>query len=189
MKIVAPLPHAGEYFLPTALPITEDLDSLTVLFGNVVDPLVLTWNLKVFSRGLFPALIVQLLQLKCPASSSNIQFDMRHCLTIADKQQHRNAIHLKCIDEPTLILLIDCVNSIEIYCSGPSAICYFIRNTIRSVIEKELTESSPQDCFYCSCSHNQQKHYCCVDKGKVTCNKMYPAREMTLKQQTWFKGI
>ena len=190
LKIVAPLPHAGEYFLPTALPITEDLDSLTVLFGNEVDPLILTWNLKVFSRGLFPALIVQLLQLKCSASPSKyIQFDMQHCLTIANKQQHRNAIHLKCIDEPTLILLIDHVNSIEIHCSGPSTICYYIRNTIRSVIENELAEPSPQDCFYCSCSCDQPKHYCHVDKGKLTCDKRFPARDMTPKQQAWFKGI
>lgn len=189
LKIVAPLPHVGEYFLPTALPITEDLDSLTVLFGNEVDPLILTWNLKVFPRGLFPALIVQLLQLKYPASPSNILFDMRHCLTIADKQQHRNAIHLKCINEPTLILLIDHVHSIEIRCSGPSAICYYIQNTIRSVIENELAQSSPQYCFYCSCSSDQPKHYCRVDEGKLTCGKRFPAREMTLKQQAWFKGI
>ena len=189
LHIVAPLPNAGEYFLPTALPIAKNVDSLTALFGVEVDPLVLTaFSRKAFSRGLFSALIVHLLQPKCSASPSKyIQFDMRHCLTIADKQQHRNAIHLKCIDEPTFILLIDRVISIEVYCSGPSAICYYIRNIIRSFIEIELPGFSPQDCFYCPCSGDQ--HYCRVDKGKLTCHKSDTAKKMTAKQQAWFKGI
>ena len=61
--IMASLPEKGKYFLPTVLATTSftDYKSIPYPFKEHIDPLILSWNMKPLPRGVFPALVVNLL--------------------------------------------------------------------------------------------------------------------------------
>ena len=70
--IMAPLPEEGKYFLPTVLPTTSSIDykSIPSPFKQHVEPLILSWDMKPFPRGIFPALVTNL--LKCMTFNLNV---------------------------------------------------------------------------------------------------------------------
>ena len=170
--IIASLPQPGKYFLPSVLPTATLLESSKAIFTSNTDPLILTWDMKSLPQGLFPALVVNLLNRK-----SSPQFDLE---SSSDNLQYRNAIHLKCIGPGGAVLLVDAIYWLEIYYSGLSSECCVIRHSVKegvkAVVKKfryKLALSIPQECFHCTI-HKTNDHLCRPNEAQkrlTCCNK------------------
>ena len=165
--IIGSLPQPGKYFLPSVLPTATLLESFKAIFTSNIDPLILTWDMKSLPQGLFPALVVNLLNRK-----SSPQFDLG-----SGNPQYRNAIQLDCIGPGGAVLLVDAIYWLEIYYSGPSNNCCVIQHSVKegvkAVVKKfqyKLTLSIPQECFHCMI-HKTSDHLCRPneDQKKLTC--------------------
>ena len=165
--IIASLPQPGKYFLPSVLPTSTLSESSRAIFTSNTDPLILTWDMKSLPQGLFPALIVNLLNRK-----SSPQFDLG-----SGNPQYRNAIQLDCIGPGGAVLLVDAIYWLEICYSGPSNKCCVIRHSVKegvkAVVKKfqyKLTLSIPQERFHCTI-HKTSGHLCRPneDQKKLTC--------------------
>ena len=65
--VIASLPEKGQYFLPTVLPTAtsfKQYKSISAPFKQYTAPLILSWDMKPLPRGVFPALIINLLHSK-----------------------------------------------------------------------------------------------------------------------------
>ena len=167
--IIGSLPQPGKYFLPSVLPTATLSESSKAIFTSNTDPLILTWDMKSLPQGLFPALVVNLLNRK-----SSPQFDLD---SSSGNLQYRNAIHMQCIGLGGAVLLVDAIYWLEIYYTGPSNKCCVIRHSVKegvkAVVEKfryKLTLSIPQECFHCTV-HKTSDHLCRPneDQKRVTC--------------------
>ena len=167
--IIASLPQPGKYFLPSVLPTATLSESSKAKFTSNTDPLILTWDMKSLPQGLFPALVVNLLNRK-----SSPQFDLE---SSSGNLQYRNAICLKCIGPGGAVLLVDAIYWLEIYYSDLSSECYVIQHSIKegvkAVVKKfhyKLILSIPQDHFHCTI-HKTSDHLCCPNEAqkRVTC--------------------
>ena len=169
--IIAALPQEGKYFIPCVLPTTTLSESLKCIFSKNTDPLVLTWGMCPLPQGLFPALVVNLLRLKC-----SIKFDLQPSIP-SSNLQYRNAIRLTCTGLGGAVLLVDAIYWLEIYYSGPGEKCYIIRKSIKEGIDAVVKKfrfkpilSIPQENFHCTI-HKTTDHLCCPNDTmkKVTC--------------------
>ena len=173
--IIASLPQTQSdkymYFLPSVLPtVTISESSIADVFKANTDPLILTWDTKSLPQGLFPALVVNLLNRK-----SLPQFNLGS--SSSGNLQYRNAIQLSCIGPGGAVLLVDAIYWLEIYYSGPSSKCCIIRHLIKegikAVVKKfqyKVTLSIPQEHFHCTI-HKTSDHLCHLneDQKMVTC--------------------
>ena len=187
--IISPLLHKpGEYFIPSVLPTTNNLDFLRKPFIRNVDPLILTWNEKPLPQGLFPALVVNLLSRK-----SSPKFSLTH----ADKPQYRNAIRLACTNLGGAVLLVDAIYWLEVLYTCPHNECHHIRKAIKEGVSAVVDKfhylddlKCPEECFHCSIC-NTTEHFCHLseDKPILICCKddtNDPVRINRTRQQPWF---
>ena len=187
--IISPLPHKpGEYFIPCVLTINNNLESLIEPFTKKIDPLVLTWNEKPFPQGLFPALVVRILSRKSfpifVLSPPQV-----------DKPQYCNAICLSCISLGGAVLLVDAINWLKIFYSGPTNECYNIRQVIKESIDAVADKFNyicslkyPKEQLLCSICKTTE-HLCCLNekKKKVTCCNTHVTDDPDKERQLpWF---
>ena len=116
--VVAKLSN-GQYFIPCVLPTNPPCQQLKHTYFNKVDPLFIGWDKMPVPLGLFPALVVHLLQRE-----AHLKLDL------SKDQQLRNAIYLSCISIEGAILLVDSIDWIEVYYSGDNSKCPQIRRAI-----------------------------------------------------------
>ena len=169
--IIGSLPQPGKYFLPSVLPTATLSESSKAIFTSNTDPLILTWDMKSLPQGLFPALVVNLLNRK-----SSPQFDLD---SSSGNLQYRNAIHMQCIGLGGAVLLVDAIYWLEIYYTGPSNKCCVIRHSVKegvkAVVKKfryKLTLSIPQECFHCTMHEAITSDHLCrpnETQKRVTC--------------------
>ena len=98
--IFASLPEQGKYFIPTVLPTADLTQSMTASFINDVDPLILSWDMKPLPKGVFPALVVNLLHYQ-----GFPRFYLPHAEASNEHLRYRNAITLSI--DAGYILLVD----------------------------------------------------------------------------------
>ena len=169
--IMAPLPEEGKYFLPTVLPTTSSTDykSIPSPFKQHTEPLILSWDMKPFPRGIFPALVTNLLNCK-----DQMTFKLKHPLRTTPR--YRNVITLQANRGD--VLLIDGKSWLAIYYSGSSKECYSLRNTVRAGIIKVISNFqytvnvySLEDYFYCripDCPNKSSEHFYRLNDDKIT---------------------
>ena len=192
--IMAPLPEEGKYFLPTVLPTTSSTDykSIPSPFKQHVEPLILSWDMKPFPRGIFPALVTNLLNCK-----DQMTFKLKHPLRTTPR--YRNVITLQANRGD--VLLIDGKSWLAIYYSGSSKECYSLRNTVRAGIIEVISNFqytvnvySLEDYFYCripDCPNKSTEHFCRLsdDKITLTCQDSSKTTDTDRScQLPWFKG-
>ena len=182
--IFASLPEQGKYFVPTVLPHIDLKEDMKIPFKKDVDPLILSWKMVPLPHGVFPALVVNLLQ--------DLQKFTLPCAGASNKHlRYRNAITL-CADAGD-ILLVDAIFWMEIYYSGPPKICSTIRTAIHdgicSIISSfhYISNISPDEYFYCKkCSNS---HFCRINDTKdiLTCNETHQTFDIDkYRQLPWF---
>ena len=192
--IMAPLPDEGKYFLPTVLPTTSSIDykSIPPPFKRHVKPLILSWGMKPFPHGIFPALVTNLLNCK-----DQMTFKLKHPTPTTPR--YRNIITLQANHGD--VLLIDGKSWLAIYYSGFSKRCYSLRNTVRTGIievidnfQYTVNVYSLEDYFYCripDCPYKSSEHFCRLndDKLTLTCQDSAETTDTDkLCQLPWFRG-
>ena len=131
-----------------------------------VDSLILSWDMKPLPRGVFPALVVNLLH--CQGFP---RFHLPQSEATNGHLRYRNAITLSV--DAGYILLVDSIYWMEIYYSGPSNRCFAVRtaihvgiNTIIGSFHYMSGVQSPDENFYCKiCS--DKCHFCRIDNTKI----------------------
>ena len=169
--IIAPLPEEGNFFLPSVLPTSDNLEKIRGPFLRNMDSLVLTWEMKPLPQGVFPALVVDLLKRQIsPIFNLYRPIDLNE-----ESRQYRNAIRLACLDLGGAILLVDAIYWLEIYYHGRSTKCSAIRcsilDGINAVVKKFQYKpilSIPQERFLCSICPSPRNHLCRPDEDKET---------------------
>ena len=192
--VIAELPDKGQYFIPCVLP-TEPLEYQEKKdFSNDANELCFRWEKMPIPLGLFPALVVQLMQRE-----NGQEF------TLSEKQQLRNAIYLDCPPMGGAILLVDSIDWIEVYYSGENSKCSQIRRTIVDGISSVVNTFGYQDelrrprqGFYCQvdkeCCNCTRKHLCFVPTDQdrptvVTCSKTSQVKNCSPQQIYWFDSV
>ena len=112
-----------------------------------------------------------------------------------DRPQYRNAICLSCISLGGAVLLVDAINWLKIFNSGPTNECYNIRQVIKESIDAVADKFNyicsltyPKEQLLCSICKTTE-HLCCLNekKKKVTCCNTHitddPDKE---RQLPWF---
>ena len=172
LLILAYLPKEEKYFIPTVLPTTStNFQSIPSTFNQYVDPLIISWDMKPFPRGIFPALVVNLL---CP--KNQIAFQLKRSLRSTPR--YRNMINLQAISYGGDVLLVDGIFWMAIYYSGPSKECNSLHNAVHEGIVKVISkfqytvnEYSLKDYFYCKipdCPNKSSEHFCRLSDDKLT---------------------
>ena len=168
--IFASLPEQGKYFIPTVLPTVDLTQAMKAPFIKVVDPLILSWDMKPLPKGLFPALMVNLLHYQ-----GFPRFYLPHAEASNEHLRYRNAITLSI--DAGYILLVDSIYWMEVYYAGPSNRCFAIRTAIHAGIQAIIGSfhymrgvQTVDENFYCKiCS--DKCHFCRIDhtKNTLTC--------------------
>ena len=171
--IMASLPEKGKYFLPTVLPTTTtftEYKSIPAPFKQYTDPLILSWDMKPLPRGIFPALVVNLLH-----RNHLPKFQLRRPLRSTPR--YRNAITLR--TDYGDILLVDGIYWMAIYSTDPLKRCCILREAVHSSIHKIISNfqctgnfKNLEEYFYCKiCSNESPEHFCYLndDQKTVTC--------------------
>ena len=192
--IMAPLPEEGKYFLPTVLPTTSSIDykSIPSPFKQHVEPLILSWDMKPFPHGIFPALVTNLLNCK-----DQMTFKLKRPTPTTPR--YRNIITLQANHGD--VLLIDGKSWLAIYYSGSSKECYSLRNTVHAAIieiidnfQYTVNVYSLEDYFYCripDCPNKSSEHFCRLsdDKLTLTCQDSSKTTDTDRSHQLpWFIG-
>ena len=182
--------HFPAIVLPNR-PSTE-YKSIPSTFMKHVDPLILSWDMKPLPRGVFPALVVNLLhciyqlrlQLKRPLRST---------------PHYRNVItlHTNCGD----VLLVDGIYWIAVYYSGFSTECFTLQDIIYTGINEVISKyqymsnvKSVIEYFYCTisdCPKNASEHFCRLSEDKLKCicqNSSQTTDTDKSCQLPWFRG-
>ena len=172
--VVAHLPKKGKYFLPCVLPTTFFLDKIRSPFLKYMDSLVLTWEMHPIPQGLFPALVVNMINRQIAPN-----FELFQPSGCSDQVlQYRNAIRLSSLDLGGAVLLVDAVYWLEVYYSGRPDRCLLIRQAVYDGIEAVVKKfqykpilTMPQQRFHCSFCTYEEEHLCRPDDAKtiLTC--------------------
>ena len=157
------------YFIPCVLPTCDDLSEIKQSYMMQLDPLILTWNLEPVPQGVFPALIIHLLQR-----------DQFPVFEVTAVQQYRNAFNYLVIIWEVQYYSSTPLYWLEVYYTNHvSAIgrCCSIRSAIDEGISKVTDKfcydsPSPIKCFFCSHPHYDNPHVCklSVDMVLLTCH-------------------
>ena len=202
LLVIAQVPgeeREEDYFMPCVLPTKPVSDKLKAAFTKQADPLFLSWDQLPVPQGMFPALVVQLLQRK---ERPTFQlFKPSHC---SSQQQFRNAIRLTCRGVSGGILLVDATYWIEVYYSGQTFDCSLIRqsvlNAVSNVVDKfnyQPELKSPQEGFLCQVcdSSPPSSHPCCITSSEgrlsVTCSAdpVFTDLVISCRQLCWFDDM
>ena len=170
--IMAALPKEGKYFMPTVLPTTPftEYKSVPPQFKQYTDPLILSWNMKPLPRGIFPALVVNLLH-----RNHSPMFQLTDPLCSIPR--YRNAITLR--TDYGDILLVDGIYWMAMYSTDPLKRCSALREAAHTGIS-EVVDSfcymanvkNLDEYFYCKiCSNKTFEHFCRLndDRKTITC--------------------
>ena len=190
LLVIAKLPEE-EYFIPCALstkPLSEDQKKQ---YSTNADALCICWDDMPIPLGLFPALVVQLLQ-----RVGGLQFKFKQ------QQQLRNAISLSCPLIGGAILLVDSIDWMEVYYSGDNSkypqIRHAVLDGVSAVIDKfgyKPALRNPREGFLCqadegckSAPPHPSKVPTGDDRSNLTCSrdacKTY--RWSVPRQSYWF---
>ena len=172
--VVARLSEEGKYFIPCVLPTTSVLDTIRSPFLKYMDSLVLTWEMHPIPQGLFPALVVNMINRQTAP-----KFDIFQSSGCSDQVlQYRNAIRLSSLDLAGAVLLVDAVYWLEVHYSGRSDRCLLIRQAVYDGIDVVVKKfqykpilTMPQQRFRCSFCTYKEEHLCRPDDAKtiLTC--------------------
>ena len=194
LYIMAALPEKGKYFLPTVLPIkpSTEYKSIPSPFKEHVDPLILSWDMKPLPRGVFPALVVNLLHRK-----NQPRFQLKRPLR--STQRYRNIITLQ--TNYGDVLLVDGIYWIAIYYSGFPTECCILRDIIYTGINEVTCKfqymanvKSVNEYFYCTipdCPKKASEHFCRLSDDKLKCicqDSSQTTDTDETRQLPWFRG-
>ena len=194
LHIMAYLHKEEKYFIPSVLPTlpSTNYDSIPSAFKQHVDPLIISWDMKPFPRGIFHALVVNLL---CP--KNQLAFQLKRPLRSTPR--YRNVITLK--TNYGDVLLVDGIYWIAIYYSGVSTECFTLRYIIYTGINEVISKfqymtnvKSVDEYFYCTrpnCPKKASEHFCHLSEDKLKCicqdsSQITDTDES--RQLPWFRG-
>ena len=190
LLILAYLPKEEKYFIPTVLPTTPstNFQSIPSTFKQYVDPIIISWDMKPFPRGIFPALVVNLL---CP--ENQLAFKLKHPLRSTPRYRNMITLHSNYGD----VLLVDGIYWIAVYYSDPYKRCSTIREVVHTGIRKVIRNfqympdiGNLEEYFYCTlCSDKSTEHFCQLKKDKKTlvcCANCTANIIDKSRQQPWF---
>ena len=192
LLVVAKLPEVEKYFMPCVLSTKPLCKQQKDAYSKSASALFLCWKDMPIPQGLFPALIVQLLQRE-----EKPVFNLPHS---TKEDQLRNAIILSSESTSGAILLVDSVDWMEVYFSGPSSECPQIRHAVLEGISEVVKKFGyqpelrrPREGFLC-CGDDckpSAPHPCLVpidqDRSTVTCqNKLSVVYKCSEHQLCWF---
>ena len=192
--IIASLPEKGKYFLPTVLATTSSTDykSIPYPFKKHVDPLILSWDMKPLPRGIFPALVVNLLHRK-----DQPRFQLKHPTDLTPR--YRNMITLQ--TDSGDVLLVDGIYWIAVYYSGFSTECFTLQDIIHTGINEGISKfqymanvKSVDEYVYCTipdCPKKVSEHFCRLSDDKLKCicqDSSQTAHTNRSRQLPWFRG-
>ena len=171
--IIASLPKKGKYFLPTVLPSSMSFtiyEFIPAQFKQYTDPLILSWDMKPFPRGVFPALVVNLLH-----RNHSPKFQLRR--PSHSTPRYHNAITLW--TDYGDILLVDGIYWMAIYSTDPLKRCFALCKAVQTGIFEVVhyfrylaNFKNLEEYFYCKiCSNEFSEHFCHLndDQKTVTC--------------------
>ena len=191
---MAPLPEKGKYFLPTVLPTkpSTEYKSIPSAFKEHVDPLILSWDMKPLPRGVFPALVVNLLHHK-----DQPRFQLKYPTDLTPR--YRNVITLQ--TNYGDVLLVDGIYCMAIYYSGSSAECFTLRDIIYTGINEVISKfqymanvKRINEYFYCTipdCPKKASEHFCRLSEDKLKCiceDSSQTTDTDGSRQLPWFRG-
>ena len=190
LDIIASLPNERKYFLPTVLPTTTDFTkykSSPYRFKQCTDPLILSFKMKPLPRGVFPALVVNLLN-----RNNSPSFELVDPSKYAPRYRNAITLHTDYGD----ILLVDGIKWFSLYSIDHFKGCCALRKAIHAgileVISKFHYKPDPKilDYFYCNiCYYKRFEHFCLVniEQTSVTCCKSRKTISLTESRQLyWF---
>ena len=129
-------------FIPCVLPTQSPSKQQKTAYSKHISELVLYWKNMPIPQGLFPALVVQLLQRKTDP-----------CFTLPSQsyqeQQLRHAIILSSNSTGGGILLVDAVDWLEVYFTGPTSNCPQIRHAILQGVSEIVNKFEYQPEIQC----------------------------------------
>lgn len=162
------------YFMPCVLPAKPLSNQQKKDFSKQASPLVLYWDDMPVPQGLFPALVVYMLQ------RNEFELPPKH----SEEQQCRYAITLVCKTLSGSIILVDSIEWMEIYYSGQfaSSTCPLLHDLIMKGISTIVKKfgyrlKQPKEGFLCQAEACKLSHphpgFVAVDKNQValTCSK------------------
>ena len=176
LLVIAQVPGQNKYFIPCVLPTEFPSEQKKTDYLKENSELVLYWKDMPIPQGLFPALVVQLLQRKTEP-----------CFTIPSQsyqeQQLRHAIFLSSDSTGGGILLVDSVGWLEVYFAGDMSYCPQIRHAILQGISEIVTKFEyqseirfPKEGFICWASREckSSPHPCYIKQASSTayCTKV-----------------
>ena len=139
-------------------------------FKQHTDPLILSWDMKPFPRGVFPGLIVNLLH-----HNHSPKFQLRRPLHSTPR--YRNAITLH--NDYGDVLLVDGISWMSVYSTDPLKRFFTLRKVVHSGIHEVVNNfrymanfKNLEEYFYCKiCSNESAEHFCYLngDQLTVTC--------------------
>ena len=190
LLIMVYLPKEDRYFIPTVLPTTPTTNYhfIPSAFKQHVDPLILSWGMKPFPRGIFPALVVNLLH-----PENRLGFQLKRPLNSTPR--YRNIITLQ--TNYGDVLLVDGICWIAVYYSDPYKRCSTIREVVHAGIGEVIHNfqymshvGNLEEYFYCSlCFNKSTEHFCKLKKDKKTlicCESVTSNFIDKTCQQPWF---
>ena len=180
LAIIVEIPHLDGvlmHFFPSILPIlhtdSDEFQTLQKEYTEELEPLILSWATGINPQGLFPALIVKLLNHSQP------------CLfKLKEYPQYRNAVQLECVAYHGSVLLVDAVYNIEVfYDSGRRGkFDKWISSHVRESIFEEVRNivyqfnynnslANPVIKFRCLKHNESAKHYCIRENNRLLCER------------------
>ena len=188
--IIASLPEKGKYFLPTVLPARPftEYESIPSPFKEHVDPLILSWDMKPLPRGVFPALVVNLLHRK-----DQPRFKLKRPLRSTPRYRNMITLHTNYGD----VLLVDGIYWIAVYYSDHYKRCSTIREVVHAGIGEVIQNfqymsnvENLEEYFYCMfCSNKSTEHFCQLkeDKKTLVCCESCTSNVIDkTRQQPWY---
>ena len=168
--IIASLPEKGKYFLPTVLPTSMSFtkyESIPAQFKQYTDPLILSWDMKPLPRGVFPALVVNLLH-----RNHSPKFQLRRPSHTTPR--YHNAITLW--TDYGDILLVDGIYWMAIYSTDPLKRCFGLCKAVQTGICEVVhyfrymaNFKNLEEYFYCKiCSNESFEHFCHLNDDRKT---------------------
>uniref|UniRef100_A0A1X7UKU2 Death domain-containing protein n=1 Tax=Amphimedon queenslandica TaxID=400682 RepID=A0A1X7UKU2_AMPQE len=201
LVIIVEIPHLdGDdmHFFPSILPIlstdSDEFETLQKEYTEELEPLILSWPTRINPQGLFPALIVKLLNDSQP-----------HLFNLKPEcRQYRNAIQLECVAYRGSVLLVDTVYNVEVfYDSGrrskfdkwiSSHVRESIFDEVRSIVSQFHYDdrlANPVKKFVCLKHNEYTKHYCIITKNnRLSCERDKSVMEISqFNQNPWLQKI
>ena len=186
----------GIHFFPSILPVlptdSDDFEILQKKYMEELEPLILSWPTGINPQGLFPALIVKLLNGSQPRL-----FNLK-----PECRQYRNAIQLEYVAYRGSVLLVDAVYNVEVFYDSERRskfdkwISSHVRESIFDRIGSIVNQfhyndrlANPVKKFVCLKHSEYTKHYCEIkDNNRLSCERDQSPMDISeFKQNPWLQ--